>query len=96
VAILWAVYGTFLIPWLGIALGVAGSGLIVMYPTVHQTAFTIGGLNPWFLTGSGFVASLFVGCASCGGSGNWQPQDTIIRHVVWPPNSCWEFSSSRN
>jgi uncharacterized membrane protein len=83
VAILWAVYGTFLIPWLGIVLGVAGSAcLIVMYPTVHATAFTIG-LNPWFLTGLGFVASLFVGCAIL--RWKWQPgqpQDTIIRHVV--------------
>jgi uncharacterized membrane protein len=83
VAILWAVYGTFLIPWLGIILGVAGSAcLIVMYPTVHTVAFTIG-LNSWFLTGLGFVASLFVGCAIL--RWKWQPgepQDTIIRHVV--------------
>jgi hypothetical protein len=41
VAILWAVYGTFLIRERASPLASRQRGLIVMYPTVHQTAFTI-------------------------------------------------------
>ena len=60
VAILWVVYGSFLLPRVGMLMGlVGGVCLAVLFPLVHLSAYSIV-FNPLFSVGFGFVAALAV------------------------------------
>ena len=60
VMILWAVYGSLLLPRVGMMMGlVGGACLAVLFPLVHVSAYSIV-FNPLFSVGFGFVAALAI------------------------------------
>jgi drug/metabolite transporter (DMT)-like permease len=60
VAILWAVYGSLLLPRVGMLMGlVGGVCLAVLFPPAHHAAYSIV-FNPLFSVGFGFVAALAI------------------------------------